>query len=346
MEKAGKILVTGGAGYIGSHTVIELIEQGYTPVILDNFSNAHPSVLPLIETIAGKPVIAVEGDCMDDDVLRKVFSEHDFSGVIHFAAFKAVGESVENPLKYYRNNLFSLVQLLLVMKEFKVKKLVFSSSCTVYGTPAGTAKVDEETQLGVPGSPYGWTKFMCEQILRDAVKADLSLQVIFLRYFNPIGAHPSGKIGEFPQGIPNNILPYMTQTASGVLPQLTVYGDDYPTPDGTCIRDYIHVSDLADAHIRALDYLDVDVPRDLAVFNIGTGNGVSVLELIAAFEKATGKPLNWKFGPRRPGDVVEIYADAHSAAEKMNWKATRTIDDAVRDAWKWEQNRLANENRN
>lgn len=344
MKKTEKILVTGGAGYIGSHTVIELIEQGYTPVILDNFSNAHPSVIPLIETIAGKPILTIEGDCNDSELLRKVFSEHDFSGVIHFAAFKAVGESVANPLKYYQNNLFSLIQLLRVMEEFKVTRLVFSSSCTVYGTPVGTAKVDEQTQLGVPNSPYGWTKLMCEQILRDAVIANPALQVIFLRYFNPIGAHPSGKIGEFPQGVPNNILPYMTQTASGILPQLTVYGDDYPTPDGTCIRDYIHVSDLADAHIRALDYLSV--PRELAVFNIGTGTGVSVLELIAAFEQATGKPLNWKFGPRRVGDVVEIYADARSAAEKMNWKATRTMNDAVRDAWKWEQNRLANENRN
>ncbi|MES2556980.1 MAG: UDP-glucose 4-epimerase GalE [Bacteroidota bacterium] len=344
MEKTEKILVTGGAGYIGSHTVIELIEQGYIPVILDNFSNAHPSVIPLIETIAGQSVLTVEGDCNDQELLRALFSEHNFSGVIHFAAFKAVGESVENPLKYYQNNLFSLIQLLVVMEEFKVTKLVFSSSCTVYGTPVGATKVDEQTQLGTPGSPYGWTKLMCEQILRDAAIANPALQVIFLRYFNPIGAHPSGKIGEFPQGVPNNILPYMTQTASGVLPQLTVYGDDYSTPDGTCIRDYIHVSDLADAHIRALDYLSA--PRELAVFNIGTGVGVSVLELIAAFELATGKPLNWKFGPRRPGDVVEIYADARSAAEKMNWKATRTVNDAVRDAWNWEQNRLANENRN
>jgi UDP-glucose 4-epimerase len=344
MKKTEKILVTGGAGYIGSHTVIELLEQGYTPVILDNFSNSHPSVIPLIESIAGKSVLFVEGDCNDSELLQTLFSEHNFAGVIHFAAFKAVGESVANPLKYYQNNVFSLVQLLRTMEEFKVSKLVFSSSCTVYGTPVGTTKVDEQTQLGTPNSPYGWSKLMCEQILRDAVIANPALQVIFLRYFNPIGAHPSGRIGEFPQGVPNNILPYMTQTASGVLPQLTVYGDDYATSDGTCIRDYIHVSDLADAHIRALDYLNE--PRELTVFNIGTGTGVSVLELIAAFEQAIGKPLNWKFGPRRAGDVVEIYADARSAAEKMNWKATRTVSDAVRDAWKWEQNRLANENHN
>lgn len=335
------ILVTGGAGYIGSHTVIELIGQGYVPVILDNYSNAHRFVVDLIEEIAGQKVIVEEGDCNDRELLVRLFAGYRFDGVIHFAAFKAVGESVEQPLKYYHNNLNSLVQLLSVMEEFGVNKLVFSSSCTVYGTPAGTSKVDEQTPLTPPNSPYGWTKWMCEQIIRDAVSARPELAAVLLRYFNPIGAHPGGKIGEFPRGIPNNILPYMAQTASGILPQLTVYGSDYPTPDGTCIRDYIHVVDLADAHIKALGYLQEH--GDLSVFNIGTGKGTSVLELIAAFEEATGTHLNWTFGPRRAGDVVEIYADAALAASAMHWKAQRSVAEAVKDAWNWEQNRLRNE---
>jgi UDP-glucose 4-epimerase len=335
------ILVTGGAGYIGSHTVIELIGQGYVPVILDNYANAHRLVIGLVEEISGQRVLVEEGDCNDRDLLERLFTTYRFAGVIHFAAFKAVGESVEQPLKYYHNNLGGLIQLLSVMEQFAVNKLVFSSSCTVYGTPVGTTKVDEETPLAAPNSPYGWTKWMSEQIIRDAVQARPELDVVLLRYFNPIGAHPSGKIGEFPRGIPNNILPYMTQTAGGILPQLTVYGSDYPTPDGTCIRDYIHVVDLAEAHIKALEYLQTH--RNLSVFNIGTGEGTSVLELIAAFEAATGKKLNWTFGPRRAGDVTEIFADATHAASGMHWRAQRTVSQAVKDAWSWEQNRLLNE---
>jgi UDP-glucose 4-epimerase len=338
MENSGKILVTGGTGYIGSHTVVELIEQGFTPVILDNFSNSHRSVAGLISEITGKNVLVEEGDCNDAGFLEHLFVKYAFDGVIHFAAYKAVGESVGKPLSYYHNNLNGLITLLSVMERFQVNKLVFSSSCTVYGTPEGTTKVDEQTPLGTPNSPYGWTKWMCEQIIRDTVLSRPELRAVLLRYFNPIGAHPSSKIGEFPQGIPNNILPYMTQTAAGMLPELTVYGSDYPTPDGTCIRDYIHVTDLAEAHISALEYMDN--AGDLAVFNVGTGKGTSVLELIAAFEQATGKKLNWKFGPRRAGDVVEIFAEAALAWEKMGWKAKRSVDEAVRDAWNWEQNRI------
>ena len=341
MTSLEKILVTGGAGYIGSHTVIELINQGYEPVILDNYSNSHRVVIELIKEITGKAVLVEEGDCNDVAVLQCLFEKHTFVGVIHFAAFKAVGESVEKPIAYYHNNLNSLIQLVNVMEQFEVTKLVFSSSCTVYGTPVEITKVDEKTPLGIPNSPYGWTKWMAEQILRDVVEAKKNLKVVLLRYFNPIGAHTSGKIGEFPQGVPNNILPYMTQTACGILPQLTVFGADYPTPDGTCIRDYVHVSDLAEAHIAALKHMDQF--SNLEVFNIGTGKGTSVLELIAAFESATGKQLNWTFGPKRVGDVVEIYAETTLAEQKMNWKASRTIDQAVKDAWNWEQNRTKNE---
>lgn len=335
------ILVTGGAGYIGSHTCVELVAQGYIPVILDNFSNAHRSIIQPIESITGKQLIVHEGDCTNRAVLEAVFRTYAFDGVIHFAAFKAVGDSVAKPIDYYQNNLNSLLTLLSVMEEYKVTKLVFSSSCTVYGTPEAATHVDENTPLGIPNSPYGWTKWMGEQIIRDVTTAQPELNAVLLRYFNPVGAHESGIIGEFPQGIPNNILPYITQTASGVLQQLTVFGSDYPTPDGTCIRDFIHVSDLAEAHIKALEYMENH--SELAVFNIGTGKGTSVLELIAAFEKATGNKLNWKFGPRRAGDVTEIYADASLAALKMNWKSKRTVEQAVQDAWKWEQNRIANE---
>lgn len=341
MNSIKKILVTGGAGYIGSHTVIELINQGYEPVILDNYSNSHRVVIELIEEIAGKTVLIEEGDCNDATVLQRLFEKHTFAGVIHFAAFKAVGESVKNPIAYYHNNLTSLIQLLKVMEQFNVDKLVFSSSCTVYGTPVDITKVDEQTPLGTPNSPYGWSKWMAEQILRDVVEANKNLKVVLLRYFNPLGAHESGKIGEFPQGVPNNILPYMTQTACGILPELTVFGADYPTPDGTCIRDYVHVSDLAEAHIAALKHIDQF--SNLEVFNIGTGKGTSVLELIAAFESATGNQLNWKFGPKRTGDVAEIFAETKLAEEKMHWKATRTIDQAVKNAWNWEQNRMKNE---
>lgn len=338
MSTSRKILVTGGTGYIGSHTVIQLIEQGLEPVIIDNLSNSHADIVQRIQIISGKSVLFEKGDCCNPVFLEDVFKRHTFEGVIHFAAFKAVGESVHDPLRYYSNNLNGLLELLRMMERFAVRKLVFSSSCTVYGEPE-TVKVDEQTKLGIPGSPYGWTKWMGERILRDTMTANPDLRVIFLRYFNPIGAHPSGQLGEFPQGVPNNLLPYITQTAIGILPQLTIFGNDYPTHDGTCIRDYIHVMDLADAHLAALNYLNEqkDGPD---TFNIGVGKGVSVLELIAAFEKETGQKVNYRIGDRRTGDVMEIFADADLAKKHLHWKTTRTVNDAVRDAWNWEQNRL------
>lgn len=338
MSTSHKILVTGGAGYIGSHTIVQLLEEGYEPVIADNFSNSHMSVIQNISDISGKSVILEEGDCNDPSFLEDLFLRYRFSGVIHFAAYKAVGESVREPLRYYSNNLNSLMVLVETMRRFDVHDLVFSSSCTVYGGPE-TACVDENTTLGTPGSPYGWSKWMGERILRDSLLAYPELDVIFLRYFNPIGAHPSGLLGEFPQGVPNNLLPYITQTAIGILPQLTVFGNDYPTHDGTCIRDFIHVMDLADAHIAALRYMD-EKTSGPDTFNIGIGKGVSVLELIAAFEQETGVKVNYKFGERREGDVMEIYADATLAEKHLRWKAKRSVNDAVRDAWRWEQNRL------
>ena len=336
-----KILVTGGAGYIGSHTIVELIDRGYEPVILDNFSNAQPIMLEQIAKITGRSVLFENGDCLDANFLGDVFFRHSFQGVIHFAAFKAVNESVQHPLGYYQNNLTGLVTLLQAMEAAEVTNFVFSSSCTVYGTPEGTVTVSEETPLGIPNSPYGWTKWMCEQIIRDTVVARPALHAVILRYFNPVGAHESGLIGELPQGAPNNILPYITQTAAGKLEQLTVFGDDYDTPDGTCIRDFIHVVDLAAAHIKALEYMNSH--SELAVFNLGTGTGTSVLELIRAFEKVSGKQLNWKIGPRRVGDVVEIRADVELAGKELHWTAKRTVEDAVRDSWRWEQNRLEHE---
>ena len=341
MSNAQHILVTGGAGYIGSHTVVELIASGYEPVIIDNFSNAQPAILEGLERIAGRKVLVETGDCTDAAFLERVFQQYAPAGVIHFAAFKSVNESVTSPLAYYHNNLSGLITLLQVMQAHDVHHIVFSSSCTVYGTPVGSPKVDETTPAGKPNSPYGWTKAMNEQILRDAAVANPQLRVVLLRYFNPVGAHPSGLIGEFPQGTPNNILPYITQTAAGKLARLTVFGNDYPTTDGTCVRDYIHVCDLAQAHIKALDYLTQH--PELAVFNLGTGTGTSVLELIAAFESATGQPLSWQFGPRRAGDVAEIYADVSKAEQELGWKTTRTVEDAVKDAWRWEQNRVQHE---
>ena len=341
MSNEKKILVTGGAGYIGSHTIVELIARGYDPVILDNFSNARPEMIEPLEKITGKQLICERGDCTDTAFLTDVFNRYTFEGVIHFAAFKSVNESVEQPLAYYQNNLTGMINLLQVMETFNVNSFVFSSSCTVYGTPEGTAKVDESTPLGIPNSPYGWTKYMCEQIIRDTVTARPELRAVMLRYFNPVGAHESGLIGELPQGTPNNILPYITQTAAGRLAQLTIFGDDYDTPDGTCIRDFIHVCDIADAHIKALEYMRTH--EQLAVFNLGTGKGTSVLELVKAFEQVSGKKLNRKTGPRRAGDVVEIYAGVGLAKNELGWEAKRTVEDAVRDSWNWEQKRLQDE---
>lgn len=344
MGNSKYILVTGGAGYIGSHTVVELIRSGLVPVILDDFRNAERSVKERLEQITGQPVLLVDAACQDTNKLRAAFLQYQFDGVIHFAADKAVGESVKDPLKYYDNNFNSLISVLRMMQEFGTKNLVFSSSCTVYGNPAtdsGKTEVTEESPLYEPESPYGCTKLIAERIIRDWVIANPASRVTLLRYFNPIGAHPTGLIGELPQGIPNNLMPYLTQTALGLREKLVVFGNDYGTPDGTCVRDFIHVCDLAEAHVKALEWLEKQDASCVEVFNIGTGNGTSVLEIIHAFESMTGASLNWEFGPRRKGDVVEIYANTSKAANILNWKSKLTAADAIRDAWKWENKRLS-----
>jgi UDP-glucose 4-epimerase len=334
-----EILVTGGTGFIGSHTVVELINLGFEPIILDNCSNSSQSILKQITLITGKECIFYNGDMRDLEFLRTVFKNHSFAGVIHFAAFKAVAESVEKPLYYYDNNLGSFINLLKCLEEFEVEKVVFSSSCTVYGVANSLDPLTEKMPVGKPNSPYGWTKWMAEQMLID-IAEKTKLRPIFLRYFNPIGAHDSGKLGELPLGPPNNVLPYITQTAAGLRKELTIFGKDYDTPDGTCVRDYIHVMDVAKAHVKSLTYR-FEAPYD--VFNLGTGKGTSVLELVQLFEKITQKPLNYKFGARRPGDVDALYADVSKANKFLNWNTERTIEDAILDAWKWEQYRLEHE---
>ena len=333
------ILVTGGAGYIGSHTVVELINNGKTPVIVDDFRNADPLALEGIEKIVGQSVICHKIDVCDPKAMRTVFEKYNFSGIIHFAAYKAVGESIKLPLKYYTNNLNSLLVCLSLAEEFKVKNFLFSSSCTVYGEPENSPVVTEESPVLEARSPYGATKQICEGILADLSKSGSNIKVLNLRYFNPIGAHPSGLIGELPSGEPNNLLPYLTQTAFGILDQLTVYGNDYGTIDGTCVRDYIHVSDLADAHVKGLNWLTQQTETLNEVINVGTGQGSSVLEIIHTFENVSNLELNWKFGERRTGDVEQIYADVTKAKKLLNWSSQRTMEDAVRDAWNWEQKR-------
>ncbi len=342
MNGSKKILVTGGAGYIGSHTVVALIQEGFEPLIVDNFSNSHRSVLEGIKTITGKEVICREVDVCDLEAFRQVFSEFEVDGIIHFAAFKAVGESVQEPLRYYRNNLVGLMNCLELAEAFSVPEMVFSSSCTVYGEPVGQCYVTEESEVQEASSPYASTKRIGEQMIRDFNATGARLKVLNLRYFNPVGAHPSGLIGELPIGRPNNLLPAVTQTAIGKLDLLRVNGNDYDTPDGTCIRDYVHVSDVAEAHVRGLDWLKNQPAGTLEVLNIGTGKGTSILEIIHTFEEISGQPLKWEFGPRREGDVVEIYADVTRARTLLGWEAARSVRDAVKDAWNWEQ-RLRNE---
>ncbi|MER2997329.1 UDP-glucose 4-epimerase GalE [Pontibacter populi] len=332
-----KILVTGGAGYIGSHTVVELLQAGYEPVIVDNFSNSEERSLEGIKAIVGRNVTCHRIDCTDATELRKVFEqEQTIVGVIHFAAYKAVGESVEKPLMYYHNNVGSLVTLLQVMQEFDVQKLVFSSSCTVYGIPA-ELPVTEQTPVQKANSPYGNTKKVCEEILTDlAHSGNSNIQSIALRYFNPIGAHPSAQIGELPLGVPNNLVPFITQTAAGIREQITIFGDDYDTPDGTCIRDYVHVVDLAKAHVVAIERLLQNKAGAIEFFNVGTGQGNTVLEAIHAFEKATGVKLNYKIGPRRAGDIPKIYADVTQATQELGFKTTSTLEEAMKSAWDWQ----------
>lgn len=333
-----KIIVTGGAGYIGSHTVVELFHAGYQSIVIDNFVNANKSVLTRIESIIGEPVKLYEGDCNDADFLNEVFkAEPDIAGVIHFAAHKAVGESVQEPLKYFQNNLGGLMTLLDVMKAHAVTNLVFSSSCVVYGEP-DTLPVTELSPIKPAESPYGKTKQMCEEIIADVVKGNGALKSIALRYFNPIGAHPSALIGELPLGVPANLIPFVTQSAAGIRGKITVFGADYDTADGTCIRDYIHVVDLAKAHVKSLDYLEQQEETCLFdVFNIGTGEGNSVMEVLKTFEDILGRPLDVTIGERRAGDVIEVYANASKANQLLDWKADISLKQAMIDAWRWQQ---------
>lgn len=333
-----KILVTGGAGFIGSHTIVELFNQGYYPIVVDNFVNSSKTVLEGIRKVIQHPVKYYEIDCKDKKELDKVFQlEKDIVGVIHFAAYKAVGESVQNPLKYYINNLQSLTVLLEVMEKFEVNTLVFSSSCTVYGQPT-SLPVDENVPIQIAQSPYGNTKQIGEEIIQDVVKATNKLKAISLRYFNPIGAHPSGAIGELPLGIPNNLVPFITQTAACIRPVLQIFGNDYATPDGTCIRDYLHVVDLAKAHVKALEFLENQHKSCYHVYNVGTGKGNSVWEVIKAFEKVTGQKVNYTIAPRRSGDIAQVYANTDKIKIELQWQPTYTLEDALKDAWQWQKN--------
>lgn len=339
METKGKILVTGGAGYIGSHAVVELFEAGYEPVIIDNFINSQESVLAGIKSILNKEVTCHRIDCTNTEDLREVFrKEQNIKGVIHFAAYKAVGESVKEPLKYYQNNVGSLLTLLQVMAETKVNSLVFSSSCTVYGIP-DQLPVTEQTPVKKANSPYGNTKQICEDILTDLANSGSSdIHTIALRYFNPIGAHASARIGELPLGIPNNLVPFITQVAIGIREKLTIFGTDYDTPDGSNIRDYIHVVDLAKAHVVAIDRLLQNKAQPIEMFNIGTGRGNSVLEVVNTFEQVSGQKLNYVIGPRRPGDVPAIYADVTKSTQELGFKTELGLEEALASAWQWELN--------
>lgn len=333
----GKILVTGGAGYIGSHTVVELQKAGYSAVIVDNLSNSTADSIDGIERITGIRPAFEKMDCNDINSLRDLFKKYpDIDGVIHFAASKAVGESVVKPLLYYKNNLLSLINVLELMPEFGVKNIVFSSSCTVYGEP-DTNPIDESAPVKPAESPYGNTKQINEEIIQDTVRSGADIKSIILRYFNPIGAHPSAEIGELPNGVPQNLIPYITQTAMGIREQLSVFGDDYNTPDGSCIRDFISVVDLAKAHVVALDrMIGNKSPEKVEIFNIGTGVGLSVLELINIFENVSGKTLNYKIVSRRSGDIEKIWADPKRANEVLGWTATETIEDTIASTWKWQ----------
>ena len=328
-----KILLTGGAGYIGSHTAIELINKGHEVVIADNFYNAKPVVIDRIAEISGVRPTVYTADVSDKAALRKLFEETTPDSVIHFAGYKAVGESVRKPIEYYRNNLDTTLTLLETMREFGVKQIVFSSSATVYGVPESVPLKENMPTKGCT-NPYGWTKYMIEQILKDVCAAYSDMSCVLLRYFNPVGAHSSGRIGEDPQGIPNNLMPYISQVAVGKLEKLSVFGSDYPTHDGTGVRDYIHVVDLAKGHVCAIEYAKSHTGAE--IINLGTGVGYSVLDIVKAFEKATGKKIPYVMAPRRAGDVAECYADPAKAEELLGWKATYTLEDMCRDSWNWQ----------
>ena len=326
-----KVLVTGGAGYIATHTDVCLLNAGHEVVAVDNFSNSSYESIENVERITGKKVIFYEGDVCDKKILEKIFSEHKIDAVIHFAGLKAVGESCEKPLLYYRNNLDSTLTLLETMVKYDVKRFVFSSSATVYGTPE-RLPLDEDCRLSTT-NPYGATKLMIENILKDVYAADRSFHILLLRYFNPVGAHESGLIGEDPKGIPNNLMPYVAKVAHGELPYLNVFGNDYDTPDGTGVRDYIHVMDLAEGHLAALEHID---SYGVEAINLGTGVGYSVLDMVKAFEKASGKPVPYKIAPRRPGDIASCYASPEKAANELNWRAKRNLEDMCRDLWNFQ----------
>lgn len=333
------ILVTGGTGFIGSHTTVELINAGYKVIIVDNLSNSKADVVDGIEKITGVRPAFEQVDCCDYEGMEKVFSKYpDINGIIHFAASKAVGESVEKPLLYYRNNLTSLINLLELMPKHDVKGIIFSSSCTVYGQPdPENLPVTEDAPIKPAESPYGNTKQVNEEIIRDDINSGAPIKAILLRYFNPIGSHPTAIIGEMPNGVPMNLIPYVTQTAMGIREQLKIFGNDYNTPDGTCIRDYIYVVDLAKAHVKAMErVLDTDSDK-LEVFNIGTGTGVSTKEIVEAFERATGVKVNWSFAPRRAGDIEKVWADPKKANEVLGWKAETSLEDTLKSAWNWQK---------
>ena len=333
-----KILVTGGAGFIGSHTCVELISEGYVPIILDNFSNSQKFIIKRIEEITGEKIISHEGDCTDRNFLKEILKkEKDIAGIIHFAAYKAVGESTDEPLKYYQNNLNSLLVIMEAMQEFKIKNLVFSSSATVYGDPDSNP-IYETAPRKKANCSYGNTKSICEDIIEDTVSGKKNISAVALRYFNPIGAHPSGLIGELPIGPPNNLVPYVTQVAAGIREKLTVFGNDYPTPDGSGVRDFIHVVDLAQAHIKTLKFLETKDAPFYDIFNVGTGQGNSVLEIIKTFEEVNQIKVPYEIGPRRKGDIASCFADVSKIKKELAWQAQKTLKDSLRDAWNWQKN--------
>ena len=333
-NQSKKILVTGGAGYIGSHTLIELIAAGFTPVVYDNLSNSSPASLARVQQIVGQSIEFIEGDILDTQLLAKTFAAHDFTAVIHFAGLKAVGESVAKPLWYYQNNVAGTLNLLDAMTNAQVKNLIFSSSATVYGDPEALPIVESSPRSAT--NPYGQSKLMIEYMLEDLAKADSHWQLISLRYFNPIGAHHTGTIGENPNGIPNNLMPYVSQVAVGKLPQLSVFGNDYDTVDGTGVRDYIHVVDLAKGHVAALQYLEHQTELGFEPINLGTGKGTSVLELVNAFIKTTGQPVPYSIAPRRPGDIASCYASSDKAKHLLGWQAQFDIERMCTDTWRWQ----------
>lgn len=331
------VLLAGGAGYIGTHTCVELINAGHDVVVADNFSNSCPMAVERVEEITGRKIPLYEADVCDSAAVDKIFAENKIDAVIHFAGLKAVGESCEKPVEYYRNNIDSTLTLLEAMKKYGVNRFIFSSSATVYGTPKVVPLV-ETMPTGSPTNPYGWTKLMMEQILSDTSRANPAMSIVLLRYFNPIGAHESGRIGEDPNGIPNNLMPYITQVAAGRLAKLGVFGNDYPTHDGTGVRDYIHVVDLAKGHVKAIEYSSEHTGTE--IFNLGTGTGYSVLDIVKAFSNVNKIDIAYEIKPRRAGDVAECYADATKAYKILGWEAEKTLEDMCRDSWNWQSNNV------